>query len=85
MMKPTGATLKVIYDNKLITIDVNLSGKTEVYLVHLPGNLPLFITKTRDGDNHEFWTSVPQGRLEEATAIGLLIDQEKQKKPNTLF
>lgn len=37
------------------------------------GRAPLILTRATGHDQSKFWTSVPQGRQKEATAIGPLI------------
>jgi len=37
---------------------------------------PIVVARATDIDNNRFWTSVPQGRQNEAEAIGKLIEEQ---------
>lgn len=60
-------------------------GKQEIMKVFLPE--VLFITKARDADQYDFWTSLPQGRQKLAEEIGELVDDanERRQKDNNSF
>lgn len=83
MMKTTGKTFQIDYLGQKILVEVFTKG---IYKVNLPSLL--FITKTVDFDANPFWTSIPQGRLQEAGQIGAIIETQEEtsnKKPQTLF
>jgi hypothetical protein len=75
-MKATGEKLVVKYLGKDVSIEIYVASREKVYKVNLP--VILFITKSINRDtNEEFWTSVPEGRLQEAGLIGKLIDERR--------
>lgn len=75
-MRATGEILKIEYQNQMVSIDVYVSQGNTIYKVNLPGDI-FFITKTKTFDLDPFWTSVPEGRLSEASQIGKQIDERK--------
>jgi len=41
---------------------------------------PIVIARSKDAAGKSWWTSIPEGRLKEAAAIGLLIEEYLKKK-----
>lgn len=72
------STFQVVYKQKPLTVTSHKVGDVTVYMVALDGKT-LTLTKATRQEGHPFWTSIPEGRLKEAEAIGKLIDETLQK------
>jgi hypothetical protein len=77
-VKNTGQAFNIVYKGNTIKVEVHSAGKQEILKVCLPDIL--FITKSKDFDQYDFWTSVPQGRQQLAEEIGELIDNLNDKR-----
>ena len=44
--------------------------------------LPIIVARTKDASKNIFWTSIPEGRQQEAEGIGKLIEEYFTKKDN---
>jgi hypothetical protein len=69
----------VSYKGTPVKIKLQSFGNDRIYLVHLPGQAPLMITRAKDANSARFWTSVPEGRQKLAEEIGELIAAHIQK------
>jgi hypothetical protein len=75
-MKATGETFNISLRGETILIEV-YKPKTKggkLFLAKCTNESPLFVTLTSN-DGEEFWTSIPEGRLELAKEIGKLIER----------
>jgi hypothetical protein len=77
-VKYTGRAFNIIYQGNTVKVEVHEVGKQEIMKVHLSD--VLFITKGKDIDRYDFWTSIPQGRQQLAEEIGELIDDLKEQR-----
>ncbi len=50
-----------------------------MFVIPLPDKKPLVITTATGADGQVFWTSIPEGKLELAQAIGQLIEAHFKK------
>jgi hypothetical protein len=85
-MKTTGKKFQINYRGQIVLIEIFTNAHKNVYKVDLSS--PIFVTETLDGNNNPFWTSVPEGRLNEAKEIGAFIEKEEAKpktQTQTLF
>jgi hypothetical protein len=66
--------------DKTYDVSVHAAGKATIYRVDFTdGRKPLVITYASDSNGRGFWTSVPQGRQQEAEEFGNLIDIHQKK------
>ncbi len=77
-MKFTGRAFNISYQNQATKVEVYTIDRREVLKVHLPE--PLFITKIKDKDKYDVWTSLPQGKQKLAEDIGELVDKVDVKE-----
>lgn len=64
------------FKNDLLRVTRHLIKDQEVYRISFSDQRkPLVITQASIGKNMRFWTSLPQGRQQEAEQIGTVIEQ----------
>jgi len=64
------------YKKKAIEVIPKKIGRDWVYIVRFPdARPPLMVTRATKEKGGHFWTSVPEGRQEEAEIYGKLIEQ----------
>jgi hypothetical protein len=69
------------HNNIKLTVAVLLIEQSVLYRVKFNSlRPPIFITKAKDINAKEFWTSIPEGRQEEAESLSKLIDYYLQSK-----
>lgn len=74
-MKQSGQPFSIEHRNQNATVTPYTSKGHLVYHVQLKNGESIFLTKTINKDTQEeFWSSVPEGKLELAKEIGKLID-----------
>lgn len=66
---------EVVYEEVPLAIRVLHIRNRMLFLVNIPGKKPVFLTRAVNSEGIYFWTSVPEGNLELAQAIGPLIEQ----------
>ena len=49
-------------------------GTQRIYKVTFPSGSPLLLTRAKNADGVYFWTSVPEGKQQQAEEIGSLIE-----------
>ena len=65
---------RVILDGTSLIVTEHELGDNQIYRVVFPDQRkPLVITQAMIGSKRAFWTSIPQGRQQEAEMIGELI------------
>lgn len=79
-MISTGKVFEIVLNEQAVNVEIYLSGKIEIYKVHLKAG-SFFLTKSKDAEKRDFWTSLPQGKQEFAEKIGELIDRAQVKAP----
>jgi hypothetical protein len=68
--------LPLVYKGVDVVVRKYLIRSTELYRVVFADNRPpLMITTAKNDHGKVFWTSVPEGRYEEAGEIALLVDE----------
>lgn len=73
---------EINYDGKAVGVSEHYIAEQRVFHVDLPlRGKPLILTVT-EGPKGRFWTSVPQGRQEEAEKVGPLIAWHFKNKKN---
>lgn len=68
---------EIKFEEHVLKVETIRSGKSTVYKItnqRKPG--VFYVTRARDAAGHHFWTSVPEGRLEQAARIGALIEEK---------
>lgn len=66
----------IVEDRATVLVEVHRIGKSNIYRLNFPDNrMPLVLTKAEKVGGIKFWTSVPEGRQNEAEAFGDLIDK----------
>jgi hypothetical protein len=74
-METIDLTLAIIYNGVKIRVEKKLIKGFELYgVVFADKRQPLVMTVATKSSGKQFWTSVPEGRQQEAEAIGALID-----------
>ncbi len=61
-----------------VTLNVerlNLPGHTTFRVVFSSGRRPIVISRATNADAAKFWTSIPEGRQQEAEGVGKLLEQ----------
>jgi hypothetical protein len=53
-----------------------ISLQSNICVVEIAGQEPIFITKIRDQNNQPCWVSMPQGNDDLATAVGKYLDEQ---------
>ena len=86
-MKQTGELFTIRFNNKQVAVETYRAKGEEVYHIKFEDQEQIFITKTVNANTgEEFWTSVPEGNLKLAIAIGKLLDERREiPKQKTLF
>ena len=73
---------EIEYDGKAVRVSEHYIGERRVFHVDLPlRGKPLVLT-VAEGPKGKFWTSVPQGRQEDAEKVGPLIAWYFKNKKN---
>lgn len=68
---------EIVYEKQTLKVEIIRSGKSVVYKItndQKPG--VFFVTRAMDAEKNFFWTSLPEGRLDHAARIGLLIEEK---------
>lgn len=76
-MKDQDTPFEIIYGQHTLKVEVIRSGKSVVYKItndKKPG--VFFVTRAMDAEKKYFWTSIPEGRLDLASSIGVLIEEK---------
>ncbi len=60
---------------KIIIEQMEIPGHTAFRASFSSKRQPIVIARARDIDENVFWTSIPEGRKSEATAIGKIIEE----------
>lgn len=68
------AKFEVFYNEKALPVERVMVGNTTLFRVGLVGKSVLVITRARKESGKKFWTSIPEGRQQEAEIIGPLIE-----------
>jgi hypothetical protein len=58
-----------------LSVSEHLIEGRPIFHIIFPSGKPLIITRTENSQQQRFWTSVPEGRLQEAEEIGKLIEE----------
>ncbi|WP_276482836.1 hypothetical protein [Paraflavitalea pollutisoli] len=70
---------EIIFQDRTVPVqELSLSGRP-MFVIPLPDKKPLVITTATGADGQVFWTSIPEGKLELAQAIGQLIEAHFKK------
>jgi hypothetical protein len=67
--------IELEYHGQGLPVEIMRTGGQTLYIARLSGREPLVINRARDFQGVYFWTSIPEGQLELAEEIGILIDQ----------
>lgn len=76
-MKDQDIPFEIVYEQQTLKVEIIRSGKSVVYKItndKKPG--VFFVTRAMDAEKKYFWTSIPEGRLEIAAKIGVLIEEK---------
>ncbi|MGN6417886.1 MAG: hypothetical protein ACTHMC_10365 [Pseudobacter sp.] len=68
---------EISYSGHTLKVESVRTGKSVVYKItnaRKPG--VFYLTRARDAEGHYFWTSIPEGRPEQAASIGMLIEEK---------
>lgn len=74
-MESQDAPFEIEYQQHTLKVETLRTGKSVLYKItnaQKPG--VFYVTRAKDAEGHFFWTSVPEGRLDLAAAIGTLIE-----------
>lgn len=74
-MKEATAHFDINFSGRVLKVKEVKMGKDKLYVVSGEGMQPLGLTVARAHGGGEFWTSMPEGRQQEAEDIGPLIDE----------
>lgn len=74
-MTATEELFEIVYEEHPIAVRMLHIKSRMLFLVNIPGKNPVFLTRAVNSEGGYFWTSVPEGNLELAQAIGPLIEQ----------
>lgn len=66
---------EIVYEEHPIAVRMLHIKSRMLFLVNIPGKKPVFFTRAVNSEGVYFWTSIPEGNLELAQAIGPLIEQ----------
>jgi hypothetical protein len=68
------AAFEIDYQGTIAKVSEHYIGEERIFRVGFPdGRKTLILTVALDRDKRKFWTSLPQGRQQEASEIGPLI------------
>jgi hypothetical protein len=76
-MQNQDAPFEIVFEQQTLKVEIIRSGKSVVYKItndKKPG--VFFVTRAMNAEKNWFWTSIPEGRLELAGRIGLLIEEK---------
>jgi hypothetical protein len=75
-MNNNGANFELVYKGSKIKVkEHKVAGQTIFRIVFPDGRKPLVVTRATGSNYTDFWTSVPEGRQQEAEEIGALISE----------
>lgn len=75
-MENLDKTFEIMYHNRPVQIEVIRTGAQVLYKAQSADQqLALFLTRAKDAEGVYFWTSIPEGKQQQAEAIGALIEQ----------
>lgn len=78
-MGASGDVFEIIFNDQSVPVrELNISGRP-MFLIPMQDAKPLVITTATSAEGQVFWTSVPEGKLVMAQAIGKLIEAHFQK------
>lgn len=73
-MQEMEKSFEIASDGETLTVSEHSIKNQRIFRVIFPGNeKPLVLTVATDSSGHRFWTSIPEGRQDEASKIGPLI------------
>jgi hypothetical protein len=67
-------SFEISYKHQTVPTEVVRTGGRTLYVARIPGLTPLVVHRAKTFDGPLFWTSIPEGRQQEAEEIGKLID-----------
>lgn len=76
-MKDQDTPFEIVYEQHTLKVEIIRSGKSVIYKItndKKPG--VFFVTRAMDAEKKYFWTSIPEGRLDLAARIGILIEEK---------
>lgn len=72
---------EIVYKETVMKVErLNIPGYTAFQVVFSSQRKPLVVARGMHADDHEFWTSIPEGRQKEAEGMGKLIEAYFQSK-----
>jgi hypothetical protein len=71
---------EISYQLKKEKVEVVKRGLTTLYIIKFTDRAPLVLSRATRFEGGAFWTSIPEGRQQEAEAIGPLIDDYLNEK-----
>ncbi|MBO9681953.1 MAG: hypothetical protein J7502_04690 [Flavisolibacter sp.] len=76
-----GTQFSFVAHNVTLTCErLNLPRVIAFRVAFSSSRLPIVITKAKGADKSNFWTSVPEGRQQEAEGVGKLIEEHLKSK-----
>jgi len=80
-MNNNGSNFELAYNgNKIKVQEHQVAGQTVFRIVFTDNRKPLVITRATRSNYTDFWTSVPEGRQQEAEEIGAFISEHLNTK-----
>lgn len=71
---------ELTYNRQTLSVTPRKAGKDYVFIIRFASNTPPLVLARALGENRgHFWTSIPEGRQQEAERIGPLITQHYQQ------
>lgn len=72
------------YHGQMIQVQPRLVRRDWVYALYFEdGRPPLVITQAKANHGGKFWTSLPEGRLAEAEALGVYVERIALNQPSS--
>lgn len=75
--------IELFYGAKRLHIRPHTAAGATLYIISFPDGTPRLVITMANGVGRKFWTSIPEGRLQEAEKIGPLITAYYQQLAST--
>ena len=83
-MQKTADPFEFDYHGQRVQVRPRLVGLDLVYALYFEdGRPPLIITQAKANHGDKFWTSLPEGRLAEAEALGVFVERIALNQPSS--
>jgi len=81
MQTPEQVSFTIDFRGSILRVSEHQVGKNQVFRILFPDQRkPLVINLAKGYEGDKFWTSIPEGRQQEAEDIGAIVEQHLKTK-----